>query len=106
MNSKTVVFTNTLIPLLLAVEWLALPIPQAQAQDNPPPLPLANPKLKTVAAFKNGLGFCVKSGSVQLQDGWAALEPLPAAALGALWLGTGDKAGPVTDLVAYKEKTT
>ena len=67
-------------------------------------LPLVTPKVKAVAAFKNGLGFVFKAAETPLIDGWARLDQVPSAALGTLWIGTTSKAGPVTDVIAYREK--
>src|SRR5437764_9628383 len=67
-------------------------------------LPLCKPKVKTIAAFKNGLGFVFKAGEVQLNNGWARIEELPPAALGSIWLGTTSKNGPVSDVISYKDK--
>ncbi len=82
----------------------ALAASEARPAETPPGLPLASPKVKTVAVFKNGLGFVTKVGETRLQDGWALLDPLPAAALGALWIGTTDPKHPVTEVVSFKER--
>jgi len=73
----------------------------ASAQDD---LPIVKPEVKTLAAFKNGLGFVFKSGNVRLKDGWARMDELPAASLGSLWFGTTSKTGPVTDVISYRQK--
>jgi hypothetical protein len=83
----------------------ALPL-GALAQDKAPDPPLLRLKVKSLAAFKNGLGFCVKTGEVSPINGWATLDELPSASLGALWVGTDAKSGAVTDLVAYKTNIT
>src|SRR6266571_3762976 len=67
-------------------------------------LPLVTPKVKALAAFKNGLGFVFKAAETPLSDGRARLDQVPSAALGTLWIGTTSKAGPVTDVIAYREK--
>ena len=74
------------------------------AEDTSDALPVVTPKVKSLAAFKNGLAFVFKSANTPLKDGWARMGPLPPAALGTLWIGTTSKAGPVTDVIAYKEK--
>jgi hypothetical protein len=74
---------------------------RALAEDD---LPLVKPEVKTLAAFKNGLGFVFKSGDVRLKDGWARMDETPAAALGSLWFGTTSKSGPVTDVISYRQK--
>lgn len=66
--------------------------------------PAAKTTVKTVAAFKNGLGFVFRAGDAKLQDGWAAIEEIPAAALGTLWIGTTSKAGPVQEVISCKTR--
>jgi hypothetical protein len=73
----------------------------ASAQDD---LPVVKPEVKTLAAFKNGLGFVFKSGDVRLKDGWARMDEMPAASLGSLWFGTTSKTGPVTDVISDRQK--
>ena len=67
-------------------------------------LPVWKPKAKTLAVFKNGLGFVMKDGKTDLKDGWARTEQLPAAALGALWIGAKGKGDSIAEVVAYKDK--
>lgn len=71
------------------------------ADDTPP---LVKPSIKTIAAFKNGLGFVFKSGKAELRNGWTALEELPTAGLGMLWIGTTSTTGRVEEVVSYKGK--
>jgi hypothetical protein len=63
---------------LLALSTLALP---ARAADNPH---VWEPKVKTVAVFKNGYGFFVRQGDVRLREGWAVGSHLPPAVLSTL----------------------
>jgi hypothetical protein len=76
----------------------------AKADDPAEALPVVAPKVKSLAAFKNGLAFVFKSAETPLKNGWARMDQLPPAALGTLWIGTTSKSGPVTDVIAYKEK--
>ncbi len=76
----------------------------ANADDKTEALPVVAPKVKSLAAFKNGLAFVFKSADTPLKNGWARMDQLPPAALGTLWIGTTSKSGPVTDVIAYKEK--
>ena len=76
----------------------------AKADDKTEALPVVAPKVKSLAAFKNGLAFVFKSADTPLKNGWARMDQLPPAALGTLWIGTTSKSGPVTDVIAYKEK--
>ncbi len=61
-----------------------------------------NTKVKTVAAFKNGLAFVFRSGDAQLKDGWATIEEIPPAVLGTVWIGTTNPQAPVEEVIAYK----
>jgi hypothetical protein len=83
--------------------WVRIP-ENPSGQDEA--LPVVKPKVKTVAAFKNGLAFVLKAGETPLKGGWARMDQLPPAALGSLWVGTTSKSGPVTDVIAYKEKVS
>ncbi len=76
----------------------------SRADDKEEALPVVALKVKSLAAFKNGLAFVFKSAETPLKNGWARMNQLPPAALGTLWIGTTSKSGPVTDVVAYKEK--
>lgn len=42
------------------------------------------PKMKSVAVFKNGLGFFTREGKVKLRDGWCYARDVPPAAFGTL----------------------
>lgn len=59
-------------------------------------------KVKTVAAFKNGLAFVYRSGDVQLADGWGTIQEIPPAVLGTVWIGTTSVDAPVEEVIAYK----
>jgi len=90
------------IPVLLcALAFAASAAPSMAADDA---LPVVKPSVKTIAAFKNGLGFVFKSGKAELKNGWTALEELPSAGLGMLWIGTTSTAGRVEEVVSYKGK--
>ena len=54
---------------------------QVSAADNPN---VWEPKVKSVAVFKNGYGFFVREGDVKLRDGWAVGSQLPPAVLSTL----------------------
>lgn len=72
----------------------------ALANEDPPVSPT---QIKTLAVFKNGLGFFYRFGEANLQGGWTGLAALPAAAHDALWIGTSGPAG-VREVVSYKRK--
>lgn len=64
-------------------------------------IPVLKTKIKTVAVFKNGLGFFVREGQISVnKDGWAMTETVPDAALGTLWM----KADGLEESVAFKEE--
>lgn len=53
----------------------------APAAANPH---LWKPSVKSVAVFKNGLGFFMREGDVRLRDGWCVAAEVPPAAFGTL----------------------
>lgn len=65
-------------------------------------IPTLETKVKTVAAFKNGLAFVFRSGNATLADGWVDMNELPPAALGTMWIGTTNPLERVEEVVAYK----
>ena len=91
---------------LLSIVATSLVAASAPAADQGEPLPVLKTRVKTVAAFKNGLSFVLRAGETPLKDGWARMDQLPPATLGTLWIGTTSKSGPVTDVIAYKEKVS
>lgn len=93
--------TQRLFPLVTAGLIAVSTLSQTAGQDES--LPVLKPKVKTVAAFKNGLAFVYRAGETPLQNGWVRMDQLPSATLGTLWIGTTSKSGPVTDVIAYKE---
>ncbi len=63
--------------------------PAATASAAAAPAPDENPFLwkpqtKSVAVFKNGLGFFLREGEVRLRDGWCVAREIPPAAFGTL----------------------
>lgn len=65
-------------------------------------LPKLETKVKTIAVFKNGLGFVFRTGKTSLTEGWADMAELPPAALGTMWIGTTNPLERVDEVVAYK----
>jgi hypothetical protein len=57
-----------------------------------------------IVVFKNGLGFVVRSGEAELKDGVAELEPLPSAALGALWFAVENPAHRITEVTTVRRE--
>jgi hypothetical protein len=99
MNSRIILLT-----VAAGVSALVTLSTAAEHTERTEALPVLKPKVKTVAAFKNGLAFVFRSGETPLKDGWARMDQLPTTTLGTLWIGTTSKSGPVTDVIAYKEK--
>jgi hypothetical protein len=68
---------------LLAGGWLLLLLGSIAAaateSDNPH---VWEPTTDSVAVFKNGIGFFVRTGEVQLRDGWCVSGPVPPALFG------------------------
>ncbi|RPJ55309.1 MAG: hypothetical protein EHM23_26625 [Acidobacteria bacterium] len=74
--------------------------------QTPDSLPTWQPTVKSVAVFKNGLGFVYKTGNTRLAGGWAQSEPLPPAVLGTVWLGTIGNTTPLAEVLSYKQKSS
>jgi len=66
-----------LLPALVAVALA--PVGHAADPRNPH---VWEPKVKSVAVFKNGLGFFVREGPVTLRDGWCVAGEVPPALFG------------------------
>ncbi|MDH4220849.1 MAG: hypothetical protein OEW23_18995, partial [Candidatus Aminicenantes bacterium] len=73
------------------------------SEDKKNPLPILNTKPKTIAVFKNGLGFFIREGQVELQDKWAVTEYVPQATLGSLWIGSLDEDTQIEEVIAFFE---
>jgi len=54
---------------------------QEEDQDNPHHW---QPRTTSVAVFKNGLGFFIREGEVDLRDGWCLAREVPPATFGTL----------------------
>ena len=78
----------------------------SKADEKTKELHVAALKVKSLAVFKNGLAVVFKTAETPLKDGWARLDQLPPASLGSLWIGTTNRSGSVTDVIAYKEKVS
>ena len=76
-------------------------LPAAVEKENP--LPILNTKPKTIAVFKNGLGFFIREGEVELQDKWGVTESVPQAALGSLWIGSLDEDTQIEEVIGFFE---
>ena len=60
--------------------------------DNPH---VWEPETRSVAVFKNGLGFFIQEGEVELRNGWCAGGRIPPAAFGAFAVYSADEAETV-----------
>lgn len=83
---RTVAHVLGLAGLLMASASAAPPTRSAESQpanavDNPL---VWQPRTKSVAVFKNGLGFFMREGEVSLRDGWCTAQAVPPAAFGTL----------------------
>jgi len=67
---------------------------------------MVNTKTKSVAVFKNGLGFFVREGEAKLTNGWAMTEVVPAAALGTFWIGSPKPGISIERLTALQEEVS
>jgi hypothetical protein len=67
----------------------------APSDDNPH---VWKPRTRSVAVFKNGLGFFLREGEVKLRDGWCVAENVPPAAFGTLAIYDCDE-NEVVDVV-------
>ncbi len=86
--------------VLLAL--IATPI--SAAVQKPGDLPGLKTRVRTVAAFKNGLGFIFRSGETKLDNGWALMEQVPPAVLGGFWVGTTAPGARVDKVVSFRRK--
>jgi len=60
----------------------------AKKDENPH---LWQPQTRSVAVFKNGLGFFMREGEVQLRDGWCVAKKIPPAAFGTFAIYSHDE---------------
>ena len=61
---------------------------KTDSDDNPH---VWQPRTHSVAVFKNGLGFFMRQGDVQLRDGWCVAKQIPPAAFGTLAIYSHDE---------------
>ena len=69
------------------------------AEPGTPPL---KTKPRRIVVFKNGLGFVARSGEAEIKKDVAELDPLPSAALGALWFSTDNPAHRITEVTSIR----
>jgi len=67
------------LPAAAAAAPAGASVPAADANPH-----VWSPRTKSVAVFKNGLGFFLREGEVKLREGWCAAKEVPPAAFGTL----------------------
>ena len=67
-------------------------------------MPASDIKPRTIAVFKNGLGFFIREGEVTLKDGTAVMENVPKSTLGSLWIGSQEKETVLEEVIGIKEE--
>ncbi|MGQ0637300.1 MAG: hypothetical protein ACT4QC_22050 [Planctomycetaceae bacterium] len=75
--------TLKLFLLVAGVARAALGAETTKPADAPNPH-VWSPRIRSVAVFKNGMGFFLREGSVQPREGWAVAKDIPPAAFGTL----------------------
>ncbi len=66
----------------------------AHAEEDENPY-IWRPRTKSVAVFKNGLGFFMRDGEVRVRDGWCLASHIPPAAFGTLAIYSTNEAETV-----------
>ena len=79
-------FSRISVLVVSSVLVLSTALFSSESQEAPQDLP----KTVAVAAFKNGLAFVVRQGTIHLQSGIGKITPIPNATLGTLWLAPGE----------------
>jgi len=90
---KNALALGTLVFLLVATNAalaLADETPAAGPDKSEENSHLWKPQTKSVAVFKNGLGFFMREGEVALRDGWCLSKQIPPAAFGTLAIYSHD----------------
>lgn len=75
--------TVTLVAALASISPRVVAETTSPVRENPNPHVWA-PRTKSVAVFKNGMGFFMREGEVSLRDGWGVAREIPPAAFGTL----------------------
>lgn len=97
-------FKQALISGLLALVCLSsVPI----SGQEKPATPTPDTKPVSLAVFKNGLGFVVRQGKINLvEDGWGTIHTVPNATFGSLWLAPGDPGVILEEVIASQGTVT
>lgn len=89
--------------LLVLVCLSSVAISGQEKPATPPP----DTKPVSLAVFKNGLGFVVRQGKINLvEDGWGTLHTVPNATFGSLWLAPGDPGVILEEVIASQGDVT
>ncbi len=93
-----------LAPLItmFILNFIIVPLCAAADED----LPVLETQVKTVALFKNGLGFVIREGATPLKNGWAVTRHVPEAVLGGIWFGCLDPDARLEEVVGFKNDRT
>jgi hypothetical protein len=92
------------IALFALLGMILTTLSMSAAEEKINPLPELNTKAKTIAVFKNGLGFFIREGEVDLLNKWAVTEYVPKATLGSLWIGSLDKDAQIEEVIGFFQK--
>jgi hypothetical protein len=92
------------IALFALLGMILTTLSMATTAERENSLPILNTKPKTIAVFKNGLGFFIREGEVDLLNKWAATEYVPKATLGSLWIGSLDKDAQIEEVIGFLEE--
>jgi len=69
-----------------------------------PALPVLKTEVKSIAIFKNGLGFFIRDGEVYVKNGWAVTGNVPNSTLGSIWIASLDKNVELQEVIGYREE--
>ncbi len=85
--------TGPCVAMLAALMiFLSGGLAHAAEEENPH---IWRPRTKSVAVFKNGLGFFMRDGEVSVRDGWCLASHIPPAAFGTLAIYSKNEAETV-----------
>lgn len=76
-TTLTIVFAGLLVAMLCPHRSAA----EEESGENPH---IWEPRTRSVAVFKNGLGFFMRQGDVSLREGWCLAREIPPASFGTL----------------------
>jgi len=88
-KSRLAVILAAMAALAFLTCRAALAAEEPAADDENPHL--WKPRTRSVAVFKNGLGFFMREGEVELRDGWCVAQRIPPAAFGTLAIFAHDE---------------